>query len=38
VSAAVKEHPENLSSLVVVHSLGKPPAVIFRSKIRKSTQ
>jgi hypothetical protein len=38
MSAAVKEHPENLRSVLVVHSLGKPPAEIFRSEVRKSSQ
>jgi hypothetical protein len=31
VSDAVKQHPENLRALVVVHSLGKPPATIYQS-------
>jgi hypothetical protein len=37
VSAAVTQHPENLRALTVVHSLGKPPATIFQSELRKST-
>ncbi|MCU1305719.1 MAG: hypothetical protein JWN45_414 [Acidobacteriaceae bacterium] len=33
VSAAVKEHPEHLQAVLVVHSLGKPPAEIYRSVV-----
>jgi 4-amino-4-deoxy-L-arabinose transferase-like glycosyltransferase len=35
VGAAVKEHPDHLQPVVIVHSLGKPPAEIFRSEVRR---
>ncbi|MCU1284828.1 MAG: hypothetical protein JWO13_1178 [Acidobacteriales bacterium] len=37
VAAAVQAHPENLKAVVVLHTMGKPKAVVYESETRKSS-